>query len=127
MGRGRRREPAVELVEAAPGPYRGQGGGQGTAGRGGVVDVVGGHYVDAGPGRQLHQGVVAGRVEGVAVVPQLDGHVVTAEGVDQTGKLVRRRRRSPLDEGTRDRPFPTAGEHVPVVMATAPTFAANRR
>ena len=49
VGGGRGRQPAVELVQAAPGPHRGQGGGQRTAGRGGVVDVVGGHHLDPGP------------------------------------------------------------------------------
>ena len=35
VGRGRGRQPAVDVVQAAPGPHRGQGGGQPAAGRGG--------------------------------------------------------------------------------------------
>ena len=115
VGTGRRRQPAVDLVEAAAGPHRGQGGGQPAAGRGGVVDVVGGHHVDARPDGQLGQGVVAGRVERVAVVPQLDGHVLPPEGVDQPGQLPLGGRRPPLDQRPGHRPLAAAGEHQPVV------------
>ena len=66
----------VEVVEAAPGPHRGQRGGQAAPVGRGVVDVVGGHQVEPRPHRQGGEGVVAGRVERVAVVAQLDRHVV---------------------------------------------------
>ena len=70
-------------TEGPPGPYRGQCGGQGEPGRGGVVHVVGGHRGHPPLGGQQGQGVVAGGVDRVAVVPQLDGQVVGAEPSDQ--------------------------------------------
>ena len=60
------------------------------------MDVVGGHEVDAGPQGELGQRVVAGGVERVAVVPQLDGDVGAAEQRDQPGELVGRRGRALL-------------------------------
>ncbi len=56
VGAGAGRQPAVELVEAAPGPDGGHGGGQPTPGRGGVVGVGGGDDVDAGPHRDRAPG-----------------------------------------------------------------------
>jgi hypothetical protein len=58
------RQPGVELVQAAPGPHRGQRGGEGPVGRGGVVGVAAGDAGDVVAGGQLGQGVVAGRVRG---------------------------------------------------------------
>ena len=97
-------QPAVDLVEAAPGPHRGQRGGQPAARRRGVVHVVGGDHVDARRAGQLGQGVVAGRVERVAVVPQLDGHVVAPEGVDQP--VAARARPPPGPSSTQRAPAP---------------------
>ena len=93
VGAARRREPAGEVVEAAPGPHRRQRGGEPAPGGRGVVDVVGGHQRQARLHRQRGQGVVAGRVERVAVVAQLDHHVVGAERVDQPRQLAGRGRR----------------------------------
>ena len=112
-GRGRRRQPAVELVEGAAGPHRGQRGGEGTPGRGGVVDVVGGHHVDPGFEREGDEGVVAGRVEGVAVVPELDGHAVAAEGVDEMVELPGGGSRPAVDKGGGHGALPATGEHLP--------------
>ena len=115
-GRRGRGQPAVDVVQAAPGPHRGQGGGQRTAGRMVVVDVVGGDDLGAGPVGQGDQGVVAGRVERVAVVPQLHHHV----GPDRTGPCSRSQLaggpgRAVRDQGRRDDPLAAAGEHHPVV------------
>ena len=79
VGAGRRRQPRVELVEAAAGPHGGQRGGQAALGRRGVVGVGRGDAADVVAGGQLGEGVVAGRVERVAVVPQLDEHPVAPE------------------------------------------------
>ena len=61
---------------------------------GGVVDVVGGHEVHPRVDGQVGQGVVAGGVERVAVVPQLHRHVLPAEGLDQPVELPAGRRRA---------------------------------
>ena len=87
MGGGGGGEPAVELGQRLSGPHRGQGGGERPPGRGGVVDVVGGHHVQAPGDGQMGEGVVAGGVERVAVVPQLHRHVLGAEGLDQPVEL----------------------------------------
>ena len=62
------------------------------------MGVVGGHAVHPGAGRQLGQGVVARRVERIAVVPQLDQHPVASEGVDHPQQLTARRRRPVGDQ-----------------------------
>ncbi len=116
VGAGGGGQPAVDLVEAAPGPHRGQGGGQGALGGGGVVGVGGGHEVEVGAHGQGGEGVVAGGVEGVAVVPQLDGHVVAAEGVDQLAEAAARRARPGRFEGGGHRALATPGEHQPVAL-----------
>ena len=48
-----------------------------------MMGVGRGHDVDAGGDGQLGQTVVADRIEGVPVVPQLDHHVVAAEVGDE--------------------------------------------
>jgi hypothetical protein len=58
-----------------------------AAAPGGVVDVVGGHALDADPVGDLDQRVVAGRVDRVAVVPQLDQHPVAPERAHQPLEL----------------------------------------
>ncbi len=74
-----RREPGLVVVEAAALAHRGQGGGQAAPGRGGVADVVGGDDLDPGAQGHVDQGVVAGGVDGVAVVPDLDPDVLGPE------------------------------------------------
>ncbi len=116
VGGARRRQPPLDLVEAAPGPHRGQGGGQAPPGRGGVVDVVGGHERQPGPGGQGGEGVVAGDVERVAVVAQLDGHVGRPELVDQAVELVGGGRRPVVDQGPGHEALAAPGEHQPVAL-----------
>ena len=115
VGAGAGGQPAVELVEAAPGPHRRHRRGQRAAGRGGVVGVGGGDDVDPGPDGQLGQRVVAVRVERVAVVAQLDGDVVATEGGDQRVELPGGRRRAVALERGGHRALAAAGEHEPVV------------
>ncbi len=96
-----------------------------AAGRGGVVDVVGGHDVDPGAHGQRGQRVVAGRVERVAVVPQLDGHVLAAEHLDQPSQLAARGGRPLGHQRRRHRPLAAPGEHLPVVATGRPASAAS--
>ena len=87
VGGAGRREPAVHLVEAAPGPDRGERRGEPpAAGRRGV-GVRGRHHAEPGPARQRGQRVVAVGVEREAVVGELDQHVVPAEEIDQPVEL----------------------------------------
>ena len=110
----RRRQPAVELVEAAAGPHRRQRGGERATRLLRVVHVVGGDAVDAGAAGDLGERVVASRVERVAVIPQLDGHVVRAEHGDEIGERARSRRRTVAHERERHRALAATGEHEPV-------------
>ena len=82
---GRRRQPRVELVEAAPGANRGDGRGQLALRRCGVVHVVGGDAGQVMACRQLGQRIVARRVERVAVIPQLHHHTVTPQTPEPAG------------------------------------------
>ena len=87
MGAGRRRQPRVELGEAAARAHGGEGGGETPLRRGGVVGVGGGDASDVALGGELGEGVVAGRVERVAVVPQLDEDPIRPERFDQAVEL----------------------------------------
>ena len=75
-GRG---EPAVDLVEAAAGPNRGQSGGKPLPVHRVVVHVSGGDKREVGAGGQIGQSPVAHRILGQTVIPQLDDHVVRTE------------------------------------------------
>ena len=79
------------------------------------MDVVRGHEIDPGAGREAGEAVVAGRVERVAVVPQLDDDVLTTEHVDQPVEGADRGPRAVLDEGSRHGALAAAGEDLPVV------------
>ena len=94
VGAGRRRQPRVELGQAAAGPHGGERRGQAALGRRGVVGVGRGDAADVVAGGELGEGVVAGRVERVAVVPQLDEHAVAPERLDQPVQLAPGRRRA---------------------------------
>ncbi len=111
VGAGGGRQPRVELVQAAPGAHRGDRGGQAPLGGGGVVDVVGGHALDMLTVGEFGKGVVAGRVERIAVVPQLDEHPVAPERLDEALQLAAGGRGTVGDEGGRYRTLAAAGEH----------------
>src|SRR5207244_2154999 len=98
----------VELVERATGADCGEGGGERPAVGMGVVDVVGGDDIDTCARRQRDEGVVARRVERVAVVPDLDGDMVATEGPDERIELAFRDRGSatPVLLGPRGAPPP---------------------
>ena len=113
-GGGRGGEPPFEVGEGAPRPDGGERSGQREARRRGVVDVVGGHGGDAPLGGQDGQGVVAGGVDRVPVVPQLDGQPVPSEAVDEAVESPGRRRWALGGEGGGQRPLAAAGEDLPV-------------
>ena len=110
MGTGRRRQPGVELGEAAPGAHGGEGGGEAPLRRGCVVGVGGGDATDVAPGGDLGEGVVAGRVERVAVIPQLDEDTVAPERFDQAVELAGCGGRPIGDEGGGDGALTAAGQ-----------------
>ena len=126
VGGGGGGEPAVELGQRPPGPDRGQGGGQRPPGRGGVVDVVGGHHVHAPGDGEMGEGVVAGGVERVAVVPELHGHVVGAEGLDEPVELAGGRRGAGGGERGGDRTLAAAGQDDPVPAVAVPAVVAGQ-
>ena len=114
MGAGPGGQPAVQVGQGAAGPDRGQRGGQPAPSRGRVVDVVGRHHLDPGPVGQPDQGVVADRVERVAVVPDLHVEVVPPERLDEPVQLGLGRRRPPVGQRAGHRPLPAPGQHRPV-------------
>ncbi len=82
------------------------------------MHVVRGHAGQVVTGRQLGQGIVARRVERIAVIPQFDHHPVTTEQLDEPLQLLGRCGRAVIDQRRRHRPLPTAGQH--------PTVAGHR-
>ena len=50
--------------------------------------VHGGHGIDPDPEGKFGEGIIAGRVEGMVVVPQFDCDMVATEGLDQSGQLL---------------------------------------
>ena len=113
---GCRRQPWIDLVEAPPRSHRSERRRQPALGGGGVVDVVGCHALDALAMSDLDQGIVAGRVERIAVVPQLDEHPITPERVDQAEEFASSRSRAVGDQCGGHRPLAASGEH-PAVTA----------
>jgi hypothetical protein len=79
-----------------------------------VVDVVRRHHPDADAAGQHEQRVVAGVVEGLVVVGQLDRDVVAPEHLDQRAQLRLRRIRTACRERSRYGALATAGERHPV-------------
>ena len=117
VGGGRRRQPALQVVEAAAGPDRGHRGGQLAPRRVVVVDVIGGDQVGARCDGDGGQGVVAGRVERVAVVPELDGNVVPAEEALEVGEGGAGGGGAVLEEGVGHDPLAAPGQDQPVIRA----------
>ena len=67
--------------------------------------------------RHFGQGVVAGRVERIALIPQFDHHTVTSEDVDEITKFTSRRARAMVGERARHDSIVRTGEDPPM---TAP-------
>ncbi len=80
------------------------------------MGVGGGQRVDAGPERDLGEDVVAGRVERVTVVPQLDGDVIAPEDLGQAAELGGGGGRTGGLQGGGHRPLATPGENQPVPL-----------
>ena len=115
----RRRQPCVDVGEAASSTDRSDGGGQLALLRCGVVNVVGRHACEAHRRRQLGERVVASGVGRVTVIPQLHQHAVTPERVDEAMQFAARRI-DPVGGARRwHRTFATAGEY-PAVRAGRP-------
>ena len=114
----RRRQPAVDLVERAPGTDGGERGRQGPLTGRGVVHVVGGDHVDGRRRRHLGERVVAVPVERIAVVPQLDQHAVASEGGDEPVEGAPGRGGAVVEKRARDRALAAPGEHEPRVVGT---------
>ena len=112
-------QPAVELVEGASGPDRGQRGGERPLPAGGVVDVVGGDHLHPGPGGEQGEGVVAVTVERVAVIPEFDEHPVPPERVDEPLEGPARRGGPLVEQRARHRALPAPGEDHPGVVGGA--------
>ena len=87
VGAGRAGQPRIDLVEAAARAHGGDRRRQLALRGRGVVHVVGGDALDADPVGDLDQRVVAGGVDRVAVVPELDEHAVAPERADQPLEL----------------------------------------
>ncbi len=84
-----------------------------------VVDVVGGHKFGGAAVGDSDEGVVAGRVERVAVVPQLDHHIGTAEQRLQAAQLGGGPGRPLGNQGGGDDPFTATGQYHPVIGNSA--------
>ena len=110
MGAGRARQPRIELVEAAARAHGGDRRRQLALGGRGVVHVVGGDALDADAVGDLDERVVAGGVDRVAVVPQLDEHAVAPERADQPLELAAGGGRAVVEQRRRHRPLATPGE-----------------
>ena len=108
------RQPPIDLVERSPRPHRSQRGGERATCGDRVVHVVRGDDRDRSAGGELGERVVAGRVERIAVIPQLDRDVVAAERVDETLRARVPRRGAVRHEGRGHRALATSGEHPPV-------------
>ena len=115
VGARRGRQPAVDLVQAAPGPHRREGGGQPAPVGRRVVDVVGRHDAQPGLVGERGQVVVAFAVARVAVVGQLDRHVLRPEQRDEAVQLPRRGAGPAGLQRPRHRPLAAAGEDHGVV------------
>ena len=112
VGAGRGRQPRVELGQAAPRPHGGERRGQAALRRRGVVGVRRGDAADVVAGGELGEGVVARRVERVAVVPQLDEHAVAPERLDQPLQLAPGGRRA-VGERAPAAPLPCGSRSAP--------------
>ena len=118
-GRRGRRQPALELGQGTARPHGGERGGEPEPVRRGVVHVVGGHGVDVPLDGEMRQRVVAGGVERVPVVPQLERHVDAPERVDEAPHLPGGRPGPGIHQRGGDRPLAAAAQHQPVAARGA--------
>jgi len=113
MGSTRCRKLRADFVQAGPLADRGQGGGQGSAFGCVKLHIVSGHHVGAHLSSNLHECVVAGRVQRMPVVPEFDDDVLASERCDKPFQLSARRRRAIVYECLGDRSPARAGQHHP--------------
>ena len=111
VGHSRSGEPRVEIVEAPTGTDRGDGGGESTLRRRGVVHVVGGDTGEVVTGGEFGEGVVAHGIDRVAVVPEFDDHSLAPEQPDQPPQFTSSGLRALGREGGRHRSLAAPREH----------------
>ena len=108
------RQPSGHVVEAAASADGREHLSQRRVGRSRVVNVVGRHHADPDPAGQCEQCVVAGVVEGLVVVGELDHDVVAAEHLDQPAQFCLCRSRTACRERSGHGALATTGERHPV-------------
>ena len=114
VGAGRGREPPVHIVEAPPSPDGCHRCGEPCPPRPVVVDIVGGDDVRSAQAGEFGEGIVTGGGEGLAVVPDLHGHVGAAKVVLQECQFGTGRRWARAEQGSCDRAFAATRQHEPV-------------
>ena len=127
VGGGRRRKPAIEFVQAATGSHCRHRRSQSALSRCGVMGIGGSDQISTGPHRHLGQSIVAGAVEGLAVIPQLHGHMVRTKGTPQSGQLVGCRRRPEVFQRHGHRPLATPGQYQPMTLIGSRGCCATHR
>ena len=80
------------------------------------MHVVGGDTLDTGTSCDLHECIVACRVEGIVVIPQFDGDVVVPEQRDEVSERATRRRRPIAHQRARHHPLAATGQHHPMTV-----------
>jgi hypothetical protein len=113
-GSGSGGKPALQGVERPAGAYGRQDGGQLEALWPVVVNVAGGDVLDPLFDGQAGHGVVAGEIHGIAVVPELDTHMLPAEALDESPQLPAGGGGTAVQDGLRNSTLPAAGQHLPV-------------
>ncbi len=110
----RGRQPAVQVIKAAPGPHSRQRRRQPGSGRGCVMHVVRGD--EPAPVRRgdARERVVAVAVMRIILIPQFDGYVVPAEQRRQRVQRTPSRLRAGRDQRAGDTALAASGEHLPV-------------
>ena len=120
-----RGQPAVELVEAAVRPHRGDRRRQVHPLGHGVVHVVRGEDRQPALGGEAGEHVVVAGIGGVSVVDELDVDRAATEAGDEQVEGVAGGRRSPGCQGLAHRALAAPGEHRPVPLALAVGGAAR--
>ena len=85
-----------------------------------VVDVVGGDDVGSAQAGEFGEGIVTGRGERFAVVPDLHGHVGAAKVVLQSCQFATGRRWARAEQGSCDGALPATRQHEPVACRCSP-------
>ncbi len=120
VGHPRSGKPAIEIVERLARSNGREHSRHLVISRRGVVHDVRGDNPDTAASGNLGEGIVAGPVDWVAMVPELHHDVVQAKERHQLVQLPCRCCRPGIYESCRDRSFPAAGEHEEVAAGVPP-------